>query len=187
MVDDKKQNVSVRLGVSDLQKIKDVAKRLRVRESDVFRFAVKATLAKLIPLHDHAVKGKDLVSAFIECGTELANYFDLDAHKLEEIINDGVEDPVNRVDSDDIELLAMAGIKENYIYLKLKDLAARQSTPLGPSSLLRQHLYEKYVYGKASSTGSGKATKSEAVRPDIEAKQESNQANFVPRKPAVVS
>ena len=146
MVDDKKQNVSVRLGVSDLQKIKEVAKRLRVRESDVFRFAIKATLTKLIPLHDHTVKGSNLVPAFIECGTELANYFDLDAHRLDAIINDGVEDPTELVESDDIELLAMAGIKENFIYLKLKDLAARQSTPMGPSSLLRQHLYEKYEY-----------------------------------------
>lgn len=146
MIEDKKQNVSVRLNVSDLVKIKEIARRLHVRESDVFRFAIKATLAKLIPLHDHEVKGSDLVPAFIECGTELTNYFDLDTVRLDSIFNEGLADPSKRVDSDDIELLAMAGIKENYVYMKLKELAARQRSPMGPAALLRQHLYEKYVY-----------------------------------------
>ncbi|MGD8558048.1 MAG: hypothetical protein PVF34_03190 [Gammaproteobacteria bacterium] len=146
MAEDKKQNVSVRLNVSDLAKIKEIAKRLQVRESDVFRFAIKATLAKLIPLHDSSVRGSDLVPAFIECGTELTSYFDLDALRLETIFNDGLHDPGKRVDSEDIELLAMAGIKENYVYLKLKDLASRQRLPMGPAALLRQHLYEKYIH-----------------------------------------
>lgn len=146
MIEDKKQNVSVRLNTSDLVKIKEIARRLHVRESDVFRFAIKATLAKLIPLHDHSVKGCDLVPAFIECGTELTSYFDLDTVRLEHIFNEGLVDPHKKVDSDDIELLAMAGIKENYVYMKLKELAARQRSPMGPSALLRQHLYEKYVY-----------------------------------------
>lgn len=151
MIEDKKQNVSVRLNVSDLVKIKEIAKRLHVRESDVFRFAIKATLTKLIPLHDHEVKGSDLVPAFIECGTELTNYFDLDTVRLESIFNEGLADPDKRVDSDDIELLAMAGIKENYIYMKLKELASRQRSPMGPSALLRQHLYEKYVHEEIDS------------------------------------
>ena len=146
MIEDRKQNVSVRLNVSDLVKIKEIAKRLHVRESDVFRFAIKATLAKLIPLHDHSVKGSDLVPAFIECGAELTSYFDLDTVRLENIFNAGLDDLSKKVDSDDIELLAMAGIKENYVYMKLKELAARQCSPMGPSALLRQHLFEKYVY-----------------------------------------
>lgn len=145
MVEDKKQNVSVRLNSTDITKIKDIAKRLHVRESDVIRFAIKATLAKLIPLHDESVNGSDLIPAFIECGAELTNYFDLDASRLEAILNQGVVDPANKVDSADIELLAMVGIKENYVYLKLKELASRQSSPMGPSALLRQHLYEKYI------------------------------------------
>ena len=145
MAEDKKQNVSVRLNSTDITKIKDIAKRLHVRESDVIRFAIKATLVKLMPLHDESVNGSDLIPAFIECGAELTNYFELDANRLEDILNCGVTDPVKKVDCADIELLAMAGIKENYIYLKLKELASRQSSPMGPSALLKQHLYEKYI------------------------------------------
>lgn len=145
MVEDKKQNVSVRLNASDISKIKDIARRLHVRESDVIRFAIKAMLAKLIPLHDENTHGSDLMPAFIECGAELTSYFDLDAARLESILNNGVLDHDKRVDSGDIELLAMTGNKENYIYLKLKDLASRQENPIGPAALLRQHLYEKYI------------------------------------------
>ena len=145
MIEDKKQNVSVRLNVSDLAKIREIAKRLHTRESDVFRFAIKATLSKLIPLHDSNAKGSDLMPAFIECGIELTNYFELDAQRLESILNEGVTNPDGKVDSDDIDLLALAGTKENYVYLKLKELANRQTSPMGPSALLRQHLYEKYI------------------------------------------
>lgn len=145
MVEDKKQNVSVRLNSTDITKIKDIAKRLHVRESDVIRFAIKATLTNLIPLHDESVNGSDLIPAFIECGAELTNYFDLDVNRLDVILNNGVEDPKKKVDSTDIELLAMAGIKENYVYLKLKELASRQPNLVGPSALLKQHLYEKYI------------------------------------------
>lgn len=145
MIDDKKQNVSVRLNTSDLQKIKKIAQRLQVRESDVFRFAIKATLSKLIPLHDQNAKGADLVPAFVEYGAELSSYFDLDIPRLESLFNDGVDALEKKVDSEDIELLAMAGIKENFVYMKLKELASRQAVPMGPSALLRQHLFEKYI------------------------------------------
>ena len=175
MREDKKQNVSVRLNVSDLHKIKDIAKRLHVRESDVFRFAIKATLTKLIPLHDGNVKGRDLVPAFIEYGPELTNYFDLDVHRLDAVINQGVDDLLARVDYDDIELIAMAGIKENYIYMKLKDLANRQTAPMGPSSLLRQHLYEKYMHGES---------RVEESKKTIE--QEIDETKFIMRKPVMV-
>lgn len=150
MMDDKKQNISVRLNSSDLWKIKEIAKRLNVRESDVFRFAIKATLKKLIPLHDLEVRGSDLVPAFIECGTDLINYFDFDTNQLEKIINGGVEESAKKVKSEDIELLAMSGMKENPIYMKLKYITGKyeENGVIEPYTLIRQHLYDKYVFQK---------------------------------------
>jgi hypothetical protein len=80
------------------------------------------------------------------------------------------------VDYEDIELIAMAGIKENYIYIKLKELASRQSSPMGPSSLLRQHLYEKYVHN---------GTPSERIENDP-SEGEVEESTFVVRKSALV-
>jgi len=145
VLEEKKKNISVRLNTSDLRKVQDIAKRLRVRDSDVYRFAIKVTLRKLMPLQDGNVKGSDLIPAFIECGSELTKFFDLDSDRLERIINGDLEDSNSRVDSEDIELIAMSGVKENYVYLTLKELASKQSTLIGPDALLRQHLHEKYL------------------------------------------
>jgi hypothetical protein len=132
---------------SDLKKIKEIAKRLQVRESDVFRFAVRSSLAKLMPLHDEAVSGTDLVPVFIEYGNELTTFFDLDAAKLDSIINAGVEDPEKVVEKTDLDLLAMSGLQENYLYIRLKELVNQARDSKSASSMLRQYLLTKYVDG----------------------------------------
>lgn len=147
MVDNKKQNVSVRMSNSDLKRIKEIAQRINVRDSDVFRFAVKSTLTKLTPLNDEHVRGKDLLPVFLEGGSELASYFDLDTSRLERIINDGVDNPGKLVDREDIELLVMAGIQESYVYMRLKNLLQKQPEHQEVSRALREYLLEKYIGG----------------------------------------
>jgi len=146
MSDNKKQIVSLRMNTSDLRKIKDLAARLRVRESDVFRFAIRSTLRKLAPLHDVEAKGRDLISVLIEYGAELTSYFELDAFQLESLINGDIGDAGRRVDRADIELLAMAGLQESYVYMKLKELnVGGIGEPQGLVGLLKQYLFEKYA------------------------------------------
>ena len=149
----KKQNVSVRMSESDLQRIKDIAQRMKVRDSDVFRFAIKNTLAKLTPLNDSQIRGKDLLPVFADCGAELTNYFDLDISRLEMIINAGVEDPQNLVDREDIELLAMVGIQEEYVYMRLKKLLQKNPDKKAVASVLREYLLEKYIGGMHVNAG----------------------------------
>src|SRR5262249_20063487 len=133
---------------ADVRKVKKLAGRLGVRDSDVIRFAVKNMLARLGPLYDPDVHGKNLVPVFVESGAELLRFFDIDATKLEAIINNGVS-VERRVDRDDIELLALTGTQEPYAALKLSELdrtehRRRSSAELSES--LRQYLYSKYVY-----------------------------------------
>ena len=154
MIDDKKQTVSVRMSASDHNKVKEIANRLHVRESDLFRFAVKSAITKLLPLYDKNFKGKDLIPLFIEFGHELTNYFELDTMRLDEIINEGVsKDSDNYVDYDDLNLIAMSGIRENHLYIRLNYLNQEFSniSNSGGSadhenhSLLKRYLYRKYV------------------------------------------
>jgi hypothetical protein len=136
----------------DVRKVKKLAMRLGVRDSDVIRFAVKSTLARLGPLHDPEVHGRNLVPVFVESGGELLRFFDLDAARLEAIINSGVE-PERRVERDDIALLALTGTQEPYAALKLSALDRsdrRGQKGAGLSESLRQYLYAKYVYGNAA-------------------------------------
>ena len=148
MVDGRKQAVSIRMNAADVRKVKRLASRLGVRDLDVIRFAVKNMLAKLGPLYDPEAHGRNLVPVFVESGAELLRFFDIDASKLESIINNGV-DGDRRVERDDIALLALTGAQEPYAALKLSELdrtERRRQTTAELSESLRQYLYAKYVY-----------------------------------------
>jgi hypothetical protein len=129
--------VSLRLSADDLNKIRHVATRLDVRDSDVIRFAIKNLLARLSPLTDPSVAGSALVPLFLEAGAELSSGLDLDAEQIGRIVNDGAA-PENRVARDDLHMLAMVG-------------AAPTPETAAPSadrraSPMRRYLYEKYVF-----------------------------------------
>jgi hypothetical protein len=142
----KKQVVSMRLNATDLGRVKEIARRLKVRESDVYRFAIKTTLTKLAPFYDVEMRGKDLLPIFIEMCSELTGYFDLDAESLDRLINGDLVDPGKRVEKDDIRLLSMLGMPEQYIYIKLRELGSKPVEHQGMSALVRQYLSEKYSY-----------------------------------------
>lgn len=145
MVDQRKQAVSIRLGESDIRNIKRIAKRLGVRDSDIIRFAIKSTLSRIAPLCDSAIRGRNLVPVLVESGDELIRYFELDAYRLENIINAQADDG-RQVDRDDIALLAMSGLREEYLVMRLTEGngSAVDATAQGRS--LRRYLYDKYVY-----------------------------------------
>jgi hypothetical protein len=158
VVDQRKQAVSIRLGESDIRNIKRMAKRLGVRDSDIIRFAIKSTLNRIAPLCDHAIRGRNLVPVLVEAGDELIRYFELDAFRLESIINEKVEEG-RQVERDDIALLAMSGLREEYLVMRLKDGNGSGNGASGDASLparsLRGYLYDKYVYRNTEHHPSG--------------------------------
>jgi hypothetical protein len=144
VVDQRKQAVSIRLGKSDLRNIKRIARRLGVRDSDIIRFAIKSTLSRIAPLCDAAIRGRHLVPVLVESGDELIRHFELDSFRLESIINDSVEEGL-QVARDDIALLAMSGLREEYLLMRLEDGSGAPDAA-APARSLRGYLYEKYVY-----------------------------------------
>jgi hypothetical protein len=144
VVDQRKQAVSIRLGEGDLRNIKRMAQRLGVRDSDIIRFAVKSMLSRIAPLCDDAIRGRNLVPVLVESGDELIRFFDLDAYRLDSIINEHAG-ASTRVDRDDIALLAMSGLREQYLVMRMQDGTAVPHEGV-PSRSLRNYLYDKYVY-----------------------------------------
>ena len=147
----RKQAISLRVAVPDLRKLKKLAERLGVRDSEIIRFAVKTMLARIAPLCDQSVRGRALLPVFLEAGSDLCRHFDLDAARLEEIVNDGVGKE-QQVESDDLQLIAMAGIQQTYGKLRLSNMppgltaerrALHAQDPLGGQ--LRGYLYSKYA------------------------------------------
>ena len=160
---------------NDVRKVKKLALRLGVRDSDVIRFAVKSMLAKLGPLYDPEMHGRNLVPVFVESGGELLRFFDIDAAKLETIINNGVH-AERRVDRDDIALLALTGAQEPYAALKLSELDQTDRPRRSPAELLeslRQYLYAKYVYRPAAAAeAQHRETRQDSVRLALAAEHE---------------
>jgi hypothetical protein len=146
VVDQRKQAVSIRLGDSDIRNIKRIAKRLGVRDSDIIRFAIKSTLGRIAPLCDQGIRGRNLVPVLVESGDELIRYFELDAFRLESIINDKAEEG-RQVDRDDVALLAMSGLRDEYLLMRIKEGGrASESESSEQAHSLRRYLYDKYVY-----------------------------------------
>ena len=149
MIEGRKRAVSIRMNVADVRRIKKLAQRLNVRDSDVIRFAIKAMLGRLMPFYEPEARGRNLVPVLIEAGVEFLRFFDLDTARLDAIINGEVE-PERRVSREDLALIALAGIREPYAALKLSELKdggddrLLQSSDV--SSSIRQYLYQKYVY-----------------------------------------
>ena len=150
MVDRRKQAVSIRLGEGDLRNIKRMAERLGVRESDIIRFAIKTMFSRIAPLCDDAISGRSLVPVLVESGDELIRYFELDAYRLDKIINEHAGASA-RVERDDIALLAMSGHREEYLVMRMRGGSVLPQ-PAGPDRSLRNYLYDKYVYRNEGSS-----------------------------------
>lgn len=140
-----KRSVSFRIDQSDFDQIKAITRRMRVRESDLFRFAIQITLNKLALLGDSDLKGTDVMPVFVDCGSEIATYFKLDSGRIEQIINADLEDDLKRVEAEDIGLLAMSAMPERYLTSRLKNLIDKPIESVGVAEALREYLNEKYL------------------------------------------
>ena len=129
--------------------VDSIAGSIGVRDSDVIRFALKSTLNRLGGLCDPEIRGANLIPAIVEAGPDFIRYFDLDAVRLDAILNAGAE-PARRVSHDDVALVSLAGSQPEYAMLRLnrpgangvRSVAGRQASV----DALRQHLYDKYVF-----------------------------------------
>lgn len=145
VLDPRKQLVSVRMDTSDLTRLRRIAGRLRVRESELYRYAVRRMLDRLAPLQDHEVCGSDLLPVFLECEADLLRHFDLDAERLDTIVNAGVAEKHREVDWSDLQLLALSASPPAYVVAKLRVLLGHAVEPMQVPALIRDHLRQKYA------------------------------------------
>jgi hypothetical protein len=155
----RKQAISLRLSTGDIRRIKRLAQRLDVRDSDVVRFALKTMFQRLGPLIEPNAKGRALVPVFVESGAEIVRHFDLDSAQLGAIINEGA-DHHEQVETDDIQLMAMVGAQKAYARLNLRRLkeggsAAASTGDDSVGESLRRLLYKKYGYSENGEIATG--------------------------------
>lgn len=144
----KKKSVSVRLSESDVRKVKDISKRLGVKEADLLRYTVKQSITKLMPLLDEEVKGVDLIPTLVECGGDLARFLDIDVDDLEHIVNEGVGANEKKIEKCDLDMLALAGLggaSSAYVSYKLSDPAHAATDAGRLLQAFKEYFYEKYL------------------------------------------
>jgi len=117
MKDFRKQAVSLRVNHADVRKVKLLAQRRGVRESDVIRFGLKTMLRQLAPLCDPNVRGSKLLPVFMDAGGDFFSHFDLDVPQVMEIVNAGV--PASQlVEADDLAMIMAAGRQESSVRMR---------------------------------------------------------------------
>jgi hypothetical protein len=139
-----KKNISVRLGVSDLRRVKEIALRLDVKESEIFRYAVKALSMRLMPLLNRQLSGVPMLTALLESGEELLCYFEFDAQQLDRLINTEIPAGQTLVAIEDIELLVIAGINRDYLAIQLSERLNTSVEGKLAFETLRNYLFRKY-------------------------------------------
>lgn len=141
-VEGRKQAVSIRLNAADLRNLRKLSRRLGVRNSDVIRYAIKSVLARLVPLTDSDMKGRELVPVLLDSCAELMRYLDLDASSLQTIVNEGAP-PELQVDYADVQLLAMDSLQQSVVRLRLVRVGG--ATNGASDGSVRRYMYDKYV------------------------------------------
>ena len=148
--DNSKRSISVRINTSDYGRIKAIARRLKIREPEVFRFVLRAGLADIAPLSHTRSSIEDLLSMFATRGRELIEHFKLNARRLNQILN-GEDSAVGaRIDQADLELLAMSNLPDYMLVLRLQELTGRSVEPAHVHTELCRYLTQKYLIPKAS-------------------------------------
>lgn len=153
--DNSKRSVSIRINTSDFGRIKAVSRRLKVRESDVFRFLVKVGLAEVAALCDSGADARDLLGVFASHGRDLVGHFNLNARRLEQVINGEQRGDQRRVEADDLELIALSVLPERYLALRLQELVGQPVAPEDAQQALRDYLEGKYLASAPAATTGG--------------------------------
>jgi hypothetical protein len=141
----KRKNISVRMSSWEQKRVREIAERLGVKESDMIRYSISNTLGKLMPFHDRSYKGASLMPAVLDSADDLLRYFHLDAEQLNKIINEGVDEPHKRVAEEDLEMIVLGHFNEQYIHQRLAELCDEPVDVNGVHRALREYLIRKYI------------------------------------------
>jgi hypothetical protein len=143
--DNSKRSISVRIKTSDFGRIKAIARRLKVREPDVFRFALKVGLTSVAPLYHSKSSKEDLLAMFAVRGAEIVEYFQLSARRLGQILNPESQSTTEPwIDTADLELIAMSHLPAYMLVPRLQELAERSIDADNVYAELRRYLTDKY-------------------------------------------
>jgi len=135
--DNAKRSVSVRINTSDYGRIRIVARRLRVREAEVFRYLLQVGLARIAPLLAERLDAQRYLWALAELGPDLGAALGFDAREFASLLRGFKHDTLPEVIDEDLDLIDSAA---SHPRPALDDT----SNP-DPRAALLSHLRERYL------------------------------------------
>ena len=142
--DNAKRSVSIRINTSDFGKIKTIARRLRARESEVFRYLMRRSLKAVGPLYQNDTRRSEIIDVLTEDNGELISEFNLDTDKIGQLFDQICTQEGERLDDDDLELLAMVNMPEKFLALRLSEILGQKIEPADVVTTLDRYLENKY-------------------------------------------
>lgn len=125
VIDDSKRSVSFRLKTSDYGCIKTIARRKKMRESDVFRYLLRSSLNAMSPLYGSNTVNSEIMR---------------DLSAIEQLSNADIR----RLDSSDLELLALAVQPLRFLARRLSELTGASVDTKNVITELHNYLQQKY-------------------------------------------
>ena len=142
--DNAKRSVSIRMNTSDFGKIRTIARRLRVRESEIFRYLMRRSLKAVGPLYQNDTRRREMIYVLMENNGGLISEFNLDTEKIARLFEQVCSQDDEQLDDDDLELLAMVNMPEKFLALRLSEIVGQKIEPSDAAATLNEYLDNKY-------------------------------------------
>ena len=153
IVDDARRSISVRIKLSELGRLKAIAKRLETRESNVFRYVLRIGLARLTNVLDGVVVPAQRWRLLIQLVGELSNDFGMDARACLDLLNSVSSGSMGDLAPEDLELVNLAAKHPRVVLEYLERLTGGPVAATNLVASLSEYLQAKYPEAGANLGG----------------------------------
>ena len=153
IVDDARRSISVRIKLSELGRLKAIAKRLETRESNVFRYVLRIGLARLTNVLDGVVVPAQRWRLLIQLVGELSNDFGMDARACLDLLNSVSGGSMGDLAPEDLELVNLAAKHPRVVLEYLERLTGGPVAATNLVASLSEYLQAKYPEAGANLGG----------------------------------
>ena len=153
VIDDAKRSVSFRINTSEYGCIKTIARKNRMRESDVFRYLLRVSLNALTPLYGSDAVNNEVLLGFSDKSTSVLDELNLDQLRLSHQLNINTGKSRAPLESCDVELLALAVQPLRYLAGRLSELTGGSVDTSNAVNALHEYLDAKYDWDSADDEG----------------------------------
>ena len=144
IVDDARRSISVRIRVAELGRLRALAKRLRTRESNIFRYVLRIGLARLTNVLDGAIDPAQRCRLLVQLVAEFAGDFGMDARACVALLNSTGEEPLGEFSLDDLDLIDLSATHPRVVQEHLAGLRGGRVPPENLAVALSEYLNAKY-------------------------------------------